>query len=41
MMEKHPDWAIHYPNRETYYYRNQLVLDMSNPEVQGIMCMRL
>lgn len=34
LMEKHPDWAIHYPNRETYYYRNQLVLDMSNPEVQ-------
>lgn len=34
LFEKHPDWAIHYPNRETYYYRNQLVLDMSNPEVQ-------
>lgn len=34
LMEKHPDWAIRYPNRETYYYRNQLVLDMSNPQVQ-------
>ena len=34
LFEKHPDWAIHLPNRETYYYRNQLVLDMSNPEVQ-------
>lgn len=34
LFEKHPDWAIHYPNRETYYYRNQLVLDLSNPEVQ-------
>ena len=22
------------PNRETYYYRNQLVLDLSNPKVQ-------
>ena len=34
LFEKHPDWAIHYPNRDVYYYRNQLVLDMSNPEVQ-------
>lgn len=34
LMEKHPDWAISYPNRETYYYRNQLVLDLSNPDVQ-------
>ena len=34
LFEKHPDWAIHYPNRDTYYYRNQLVLDLSNPAVQ-------
>lgn len=34
LFEQHPDWAIHYPNRETYYYRNQLVLDLSNPAVQ-------
>ena len=34
LFEKHPDWAIHYPNRDVYYYRNQLVLDMSNPEDQ-------
>ena len=34
LFERHPDWAIHYPNRETYYYRNQLVLDLSNPAVQ-------
>lgn len=33
LMEKHPDWAISYPNRKTYYYRNQLVLDLSNPDV--------
>ena len=33
LFEKHPDWAIHLPNRETYYYRNQLVLDLSNPTV--------
>ena len=34
LFEKHPDWVIKLPNRETYYYRNQLVLDLSNPEVQ-------
>ena len=34
LFEKHPDWAITLPNRETYYFRNQLVLDLSNPKVQ-------
>ena len=34
LFEKHPDWAIHYPNRDMYFYRNQLVLDLSNPKVQ-------
>jgi alpha-galactosidase len=34
LYEQHPDWVIEQPNRETYYYRNQLVLDMSNPKVQ-------
>ena len=34
LYEKHPDWVIEQPNRETYYYRNQLVLDLSNPQVQ-------
>ena len=34
LFEKHPEWAIHYPNRNMYYYRNQLVLDLSNPDVQ-------
>ena len=34
LFEKHPDWAIHDVNRKTYYYRNQLVLDLSNPAVQ-------
>lgn len=34
LYEKHPDWVIEQPNRETYYYRNQLVLDLSNPKVQ-------
>lgn len=34
LFEKHPDWAIHDESRKIYYYRNQLVLDLSNPEVQ-------
>lgn len=34
LYEKHPDWVIHQPDREEYYYRNQLVLDLSNPAVQ-------
>ena len=34
LYEKHPDWVIEQPDRKTYYYRNQLVLDMSNPKVQ-------
>lgn len=34
LYEKHPDWVIEQPNRETYYYRNQLVLDLTNPKVQ-------
>lgn len=34
LYERHPDWVIEQPNRETYYYRNQLVLDMGNPKVQ-------
>ena len=34
LFKKHPDWAIKLPNRDLYYYRNQLVLDMSNPKCQ-------
>lgn len=34
LYEKHPDWVIENPSRTTYYYRNQLVLDLSNPKVQ-------
>ncbi len=34
LYERHPDWVIEQPNRDTYYYRNQLVLDLSNPKVQ-------
>jgi alpha-galactosidase len=34
LYENHPDWVIKLPNRSEYYYRNQLVLDMSNQAVQ-------
>ena len=34
LFERHPDWVIRQPNRETYYYRHQLVLDLANPAVQ-------
>lgn len=34
LYEKHKDWVIHLPNRKEYYFRNQLVLDLSNPKVQ-------
>ena len=37
LFEQHPDWVIHLPNRELYYYRNQLVLDLSNPQVQDFV----
>jgi alpha-galactosidase len=37
LFEKHPDWVIMQPNRETYFFRNQLVLDMSNPAVQNFV----
>jgi alpha-galactosidase len=30
----HPDWAIHVPGRETSLGRNQLVLDLTRPEVR-------
>lgn len=34
LYEKHKDWVITLPNRKEYYFRNQLVLDLSNPKVQ-------
>lgn len=34
LYEKHKDWVIRYPNRKEYYFRNQMVLDLSNPKVQ-------
>ncbi len=37
LYEKHPDWVIKQPKREEYYYRNQLVFDLSNPKVQDFV----
>lgn len=34
LYERHRDWVLRYPNRDEEYFRNQLVLDLSNPEVQ-------
>ncbi|WP_316799592.1 alpha-galactosidase [Pedobacter frigidisoli] len=37
LYEKHPDWVVKQPNREEYYFRNQLVLDLANPKVQDFV----
>ena len=34
LYEQHPDWILKLPNRPENLSRNQLVLDLSNPEVQ-------
>ena len=36
LYETHPEWILKLPNRPEHYFRNQLVLDLTNPEVQGI-----
>jgi alpha-galactosidase len=37
LYNKHPDWVIKQPNRAEYYFRNQLALDLSNPQVQDFV----
>ena len=37
LYEKHQDWVIQLPNRDPYYFRNQMVLDLSNPKVQDFV----
>ncbi|TDD96576.1 alpha-galactosidase [Flavobacterium cellulosilyticum] len=37
LYEKHLDWVIRQPERPEIYYRNQMVLDLSNPEVQDFV----
>jgi alpha-galactosidase len=34
LYEKHPDWVISQPHREQTLQRNQLILDLSNPDVR-------
>lgn len=37
LYEKHPDWVVKQPKREEHYFRNQLVLDLTNPKVQDFV----
>ncbi len=37
LYENHQDWVIRQPERPEVYFRNQLVLDLSNPEVQDFV----
>ena len=37
LYERHPEWVIRQPERPEIYFRNQLVLDLSNPEVQDFV----
>ena len=37
LYEQHPDWVVKQEKRPAYYFRNQLVLDLSNPEVQDFV----
>ena len=37
LYEQHTDWVIRQPVRPEVYFRNQLVLDLSNPEVQDFV----
>lgn len=37
LYEKHPDWVVKQEGRPEYYFRNQLVLDLSNPKVQDFV----
>lgn len=37
LFRNHPEWVIKQPNRPAKLYRNQMVLDLSNPEVQDFV----
>ncbi|KGO94998.1 alpha-galactosidase [Flavobacterium subsaxonicum] len=37
LYKNHPDWVIKQPERPEHYFRNQLVLDLSNPKVQDFV----
>ena len=37
LAEKHPEWIVQSPGREKITMRNQLLLDLSNPQVQNFI----
>ncbi|WP_224071478.1 alpha-galactosidase [Arachidicoccus terrestris] len=37
LYHSHPDWVLKQPERPEYYFRNQLVLDLTNPSVQDFI----
>lgn len=37
LYHQHPDWVLKQPRRPEYYFRNQLVLDLTNPKVQDFV----
>ncbi len=37
LYREHPDWAIQLPNREPALGRNQMILDLTNPEVRDYL----
>ena len=37
LYEKHPEWVVKQQRREEHYFRNQLVLDLTNPKVQDFV----
>jgi alpha-galactosidase len=37
LYEQHPDWVVKQSKRSEHYFRNQLVLDLSNPQVQDFV----
>lgn len=37
LYERHPDWVVKQRGRPEHYMRNQLVLDLSNPQVQNFV----
>jgi alpha-galactosidase len=37
LYEKHPVWVVKEAKREEFYFRNQLVLDLTNPKVQDFV----
>jgi alpha-galactosidase len=41
LYRKHPDWVLHYPNRERTTARNQLILNMARSDVQAYLIEQL